>query len=250
MILKHAMELFGKPKSFEEFVYFAQLTQAHAVTSAVSGHLLDAPRCMGSLYWQINDCWPGPTWSSVDFLGNWKALHYKMKQVFRRVTAVQSHQNQHLSLVANNLDSVHVKVHYEVFRLENRTPVLVNTKEQEFQLSTFESILMFDGSNLKGTHVVKLRVNNGEEELFLFGPVKPKSPRKPLSSSLTVVALDTLNKRGKLIFENDDFVADAWWYSMTPGVKFERNFVHCLPGKHVISFTFNEIPTRFKYRYR
>ncbi|MFM2038383.1 MAG: hypothetical protein RL432_1322 [Bacteroidota bacterium] len=250
MILKHALELYGKPKDFEEFVYFSQLTQAHAVASAVSGHLLDAPRCMGSLYWQINDCWPAPTWSSVDFLGNWKALHYKMKQVFRKVTAVQSHQNQHLSLVANNLDSVHVKVQYEVLRLEHRMPVLINAKEQEFQLSGFESMVLFDGSNLNGTHVVKLRINDGAEELFLFGPVKPKSPRKPLQNSLRVVELDTLNKTGKLLFENDDFVADVWWYSMTPGVKFERNFEHCLPGKHEISFTFDEIPTSFKYCYR
>jgi beta-mannosidase len=104
MILKHAMQLYGKPKDFEEFIYFSQLTQSHAISSAVSGHLLDAPRCMGSLYWQINDCWPAPTWSSMDYCGNWKALHYKMKDVFRNVTVVQTNQNQRLSIVANNLD--------------------------------------------------------------------------------------------------------------------------------------------------
>jgi beta-mannosidase len=250
MILKHAMELFGKPKSFEEFVYFAQLTQAHAVTSAVSGHLLDAPRCMGSLYWQINDCWPAPTWSSMDYCGNWKALHYKMKDVFRNVTVVQTNQNQRLSIVANNLDSINAKVSFEVYRLNNRTPVLIKREEQEFQLSNFESVSIFDASALKGTHVVKLRLNGGQEELFLFGTIKQLKPRKPGRNLLTVVCVDTLHKTGKLLIENHDFLADVWWYSMTPGVRFNRNFQHCLPGKHEVSFTFEEIPIQFKYYYR
>ncbi|NBP28808.1 MAG: hypothetical protein EBV23_04395 [Flavobacteriia bacterium] len=250
MILKHALELYGKPKDFEEFVYFSQLTQDHAITSAVSGHLLDAPRCMGSLYWQINDCWPAPTWSSIDYGGNWKALHYTLRDVFRNVTAVQSHQNQRLSIVANNLDSVHVKVNYEVYRLVNRTPVLISKQEQELNLSKFESMVLFDGSNSKEPLVVKMRLNDGHEELFLLGPIKTQRARKPMNHSLSVVSIDTLNKTGKLLFENQDFVADVWWYSTTPGVTFDRNFQHCLPGKHEISFTFVEIPTQFKYCYR
>ncbi|NCA21228.1 MAG: glycoside hydrolase family 2 protein, partial [Crocinitomicaceae bacterium] len=54
MIEKHANLLFGKTKDFEQFVYYSQLTQAYAVSSAVAGHRLDAPRCMGTLYWQLN----------------------------------------------------------------------------------------------------------------------------------------------------------------------------------------------------
>ncbi len=112
MILKHAKRLYGKPKSFEEFVYFSQLTQSHAVTSAIGGHLLDAPRCMGTLYWQLNDCWPGPTWSSIDYYGSQKALHYHVKELFEHVTAVKQSQEEkeRIFLVANNqaTDSHHL----------------------------------------------------------------------------------------------------------------------------------------------
>jgi len=61
MIEKQAKLLYGKSKSFEEFVYHSQLTQANAISSAINSHRLDAPRCMGTLYWQLNDCWPAPT---------------------------------------------------------------------------------------------------------------------------------------------------------------------------------------------
>ena len=37
---------------------------------------------MGTLYWQLNDCWPVASWSSIDFYGNWKALHYRAKELF------------------------------------------------------------------------------------------------------------------------------------------------------------------------
>ena len=40
-------------------------------------------RCSGTLYWQLNDCWPVASWSSIDYYGNWKALHYRAQALFR-----------------------------------------------------------------------------------------------------------------------------------------------------------------------
>ena len=73
-IKKHSDILFGKPKDFSEFVYFSQLTQAKAVSIAISAHRMNAPICMGTIFWQLNDCWPAPTCSSIDYYGNWKAM--------------------------------------------------------------------------------------------------------------------------------------------------------------------------------
>lgn len=89
MIQKQTNRLYGEATSFEDFVYKSQLTQAKAVSIAIASHRVQAPRCMGTLYWQVNDCWPAPTWSSVDYYGNWKTLHYQVKKDYADISVVE-----------------------------------------------------------------------------------------------------------------------------------------------------------------
>jgi beta-mannosidase len=67
---------YRKPKDFESFIYMSQLLQGDAMKIAMESHRRDMPYCMGSLYWQHNDCWPVASWSSRDYYGRWKAQHY------------------------------------------------------------------------------------------------------------------------------------------------------------------------------
>lgn len=76
---------FRKPIGFEELLYMSQLLQADGIQTAIEAHRRNKDRCMGSLYWQLNDCWPGASWSSIDYYGKWKALHYKVKESFAPV---------------------------------------------------------------------------------------------------------------------------------------------------------------------
>ncbi|WP_052752892.1 beta-mannosidase [Kordia zhangzhouensis] len=73
------------PTSGDDYVYMSQLTQAKGMTMGMEAQRRAMPYCMGSLYWQLNDCWPVVSWSSIDFFGNWKALHYKAKRSFEDV---------------------------------------------------------------------------------------------------------------------------------------------------------------------
>ncbi|MFZ4622099.1 MAG: beta-mannosidase [Bacteroidota bacterium] len=73
---------FREPKDFTSYLYVSQLVQSLGVQMAVEAHRRAMPFCMGSLYWQIDDCWPVASWSSIDYYGKWKALHYQAKEFF------------------------------------------------------------------------------------------------------------------------------------------------------------------------
>jgi beta-mannosidase len=70
------------PRDFESFVYVSQLLQAEGMKTAIEAQRRAKPSCMGSLYWQLNDCWPAASWSSIDYEGDPKALHYFARDAF------------------------------------------------------------------------------------------------------------------------------------------------------------------------
>jgi beta-mannosidase len=73
---------YGTPKTFADFVYLSQLMQAEGIELAASHLRAARPHNMGVLYWQLNDVWPGASWSSIDYFGRWKALHFHAKRFF------------------------------------------------------------------------------------------------------------------------------------------------------------------------
>ena len=73
------------PKNFEDYLYVSQLLQARGMKIAIEAHRRAKSYCMGTLYWQFNDCWPVTSWSSLDYYGNWKAFHYQAKRSFENV---------------------------------------------------------------------------------------------------------------------------------------------------------------------
>ncbi len=86
------------PEDFNSYVYVSQLLQRDGMATAVEAHRRAKPYCMGTLYWQLNDCWPVTSWSSRDFFGNWKALHFKIKELYQPVI-VSIHQEGDLCKV-------------------------------------------------------------------------------------------------------------------------------------------------------
>jgi len=86
-ILQYLSQNYLYPGSLELLVYASQLLQADAIRYGVE-HLRrnrQDDRCMGAVYWQLNDCWPVASWSSVDYYHRPKALHYAAKRFFAPV---------------------------------------------------------------------------------------------------------------------------------------------------------------------
>jgi len=81
-IMKYLCDWFRLPRTFEMNLWLTQILQGMAIKYAVEHWRRGMPRGMGTLYWQLNDCWPVASWSSVDSLGRWKALHYMARRFF------------------------------------------------------------------------------------------------------------------------------------------------------------------------
>lgn len=84
-ILYYLSDYLKYPKDFASLVYASQILQAEAIKYGVEHFRRSRGRCMGTVYWQLNDCWPVASWSSIDYYGRWKALHYFAKRFFAPV---------------------------------------------------------------------------------------------------------------------------------------------------------------------
>lgn len=84
-ILNYLQQTFRYPTEFTTLLYASQMLQAEAIKYGVEHFRRNRGRCMGAIYWQLNDCWPVASWASIDYWGRWKALHYYARRFFAPV---------------------------------------------------------------------------------------------------------------------------------------------------------------------
>lgn len=85
LIETYLLNEYRKPRGFEAFLYMNNVLQGDAIRTAIEAHRRDKPYCMGTLFWQHNDCWPVASWASRDYYGRWKAQHYFARKAYRDV---------------------------------------------------------------------------------------------------------------------------------------------------------------------
>lgn len=84
-ILGYLSQMYRYPTDFRGLIHASQLLQAEAIRYGVEHFRRNRGRCMGTVYWQLNDCWPVISWSSIDYCGRWKALQYFAKRFFASI---------------------------------------------------------------------------------------------------------------------------------------------------------------------
>src|SRR5690606_29229049 len=87
-ILETMARYFRFPSGFEQMVFLSQAQQGLAIKTAIEYWRSTKPRCMGTLYWQLNDTYPVASWASLDYGGQWKLLHYIARRFFLPVNVV------------------------------------------------------------------------------------------------------------------------------------------------------------------
>jgi beta-mannosidase len=82
LMVAQMLDIFRLPKDFESLVYLSLVLQAEGIRYGVEHWRRNTDRVSGIIYWQLNDCWPVASWSSLDYFGRWKALHYAARKFF------------------------------------------------------------------------------------------------------------------------------------------------------------------------
>jgi beta-mannosidase len=85
IIHDYLLKDYAEPKDFASFLYVSQVLQAEGIKIGAEHFRRDRPETMGSIFWQLNDCWPVASWSSIDYYGRWKALQYYARRFYAPV---------------------------------------------------------------------------------------------------------------------------------------------------------------------
>lgn len=160
------------PTDFVKYNYVSQLLQARGMQIAIEAHRRAKPYNMGTLYWQLNDCWPVVSWSSIDYLGNWKALHYQIKRSFENQVILTEEKDGVLNFYGIN-DEVKkfedIFVEIEVVDFHGKT---LNEMTTVPNGKILEGIVKFDPIEIEN-----LSPNSNRNEVFLKLTLKDKNEK-------------------------------------------------------------------------
>ncbi len=240
----HMDELFREPKDFESFIHLNQLVQAKGLKIAFESHRMRMPHSMGSLYWQLNDCWSGPSWSGIDYFGRWKALHYQAKRSFSKYLVIPKLNGKKLDItvVSDDLEAQNLTIEVEVNSFKGGSK-----KEESHQLKASpNSSKVYHSLKLKSltkgipksqTAIwVKLKKGGkvvSEQKLFFIEP-------KVMNLPLPAISRRTLPSEGGLQIEltANHLAKGVYLYLENDDGHFSDNFFDMMPGEsRVIEFT-------------
>jgi beta-mannosidase len=151
-LLVYLRRYYGEPKDFPAFVYLSQAMQAEAIELEAEHLRASRPRSMGSLYWQLNDCWPAASWASIDSSGRWKALQFHARRFYNDLLVAPIRQDGTTNVYAIN---------------DRTTPVQANVR---MQVMSFDGHILSDST----TPVImpplsSTRVGSANDEALLKG---------------------------------------------------------------------------------
>ena len=241
------------PKNFEDYIYVSQLLQARAMKIAIEAHRSAMPYCMGSLYWQLNDCWPVTSWSSTDYYGRWKALQFQVKRSFEpKLIVIKEIENSNASESAIQVQIINEKLSEkgilsvriidfngtELWQTLKTIVLSSNSVTNAFEISKKEIPNTISKNNCFIQAVFTNEKGARIQALHYFLPPKelklqiPKITYKYLDKNHLVLSTTTLAK--------DVFLQGK-------GIEFEDNFIDLLPNeKRTITFKGKKVPLIIK----
>ena len=238
LIAEYLKRDFRVPRNFEDFVYVSQLLQAEGMRTGIEAHRRNKPYCMGTLYWQLNDVWPVASWSSIDYYGRWKALHYYVREAYRPVVALPCVDDNILKVYASSDLPGDTAVSIQVRALTLDGKVLSDVVQSEVTVRPDSSRMIWQGylKTMLDRHKeddvvvdIVLRNNAGQvlsRRLFYLVP-----PRKlSLSRTEVQVQVKQVNDGYELTLQSAKLAKNVYLRSEAEG-RFSDNYFDLLPGE-------------------
>jgi beta-mannosidase len=229
---------FQPAKDFDSALWLSQILQGYGIKTGAEFWRQNMPKSMGCIYWQFNDCWPVTSWSSVDYYGRWKALHYLARHFYAPVlvSGLENTTNQSVAIYATSdlLKSASGKLTWEVTDAQGTT--LTKGKESlELAAQTSRMVKSLELRELAGKYGannlliwLKLEVKGQPVSENLVMLVYPKE--LPLSG----VNVDTTIKKSghsfRVTLTADKPALWTWLSLKNEDATYSDNFVHLHPG--------------------
>jgi beta-mannosidase len=165
-ILTYMLREYHEPRDFASFVYLSQVQQAEIIKLGAEHFRRQRPRTMGALYWQLNDCWPVASWSSIDYYGRWKALHYFARRFFADIlVSPYAHDDKvDVYVVSDRLQSISGTIRVRLLDFSGKTfldephPVDIPAQSSAIYLSLDQKTLAAKATPRRSFLVVDLEM--------------------------------------------------------------------------------------------
>ncbi|HKK41866.1 MAG TPA: glycoside hydrolase family 2 protein, partial [Bacteroidales bacterium] len=242
VIDKYMKMYYHYPKDFETYLYVSQVMQADVMKIAFETHRRSRPFTMGTLYWQLNDVWPVASWSGIDYLNHWKALHYQVKRSFSKVILAPQYYRDtlHIYLVSDSLKNISARAEIRIMDFNGRVLKKL-TFPARLGANTAGLIYMKEGKKLlpgiDTTNIMgNVKLVKGGKTLasnnFFFTAYKNLNlPKAIINKQITPIAngfkiqltSDTFARAVFLRTEHDGFYSDNY-FDLLPG---ETRIITC-----------------------
>ncbi|WIG57157.1 MAG: Beta-mannosidase [Rhodanobacteraceae bacterium] len=238
-LLKYVEREFGKPKDLATLAYLSQVMQANGIQLAAEHLRASRPHSMGSLYWQLDDAWPGITWSSIDWYGRWKALQFHARRFYAPllIAALRNHGVTNVSLVSDRTTPVVAQWRLRVMDFSGK---VIGQQQANITLpplsathvGTFSDAQLLHGADPRAVFAVfDLQVDGREVSRNLVFFDEPKNLALPLPEIRT--RIETTGDGYRLTLDSDKLAHDVWISLGDIDAKVSDNAFDILPGQQV-----------------
>lgn len=220
------------PNSFFNYVYVSQLLQRDGMSTAIEAHRRAKPYCMGTLYWQFNDCWPVTSWSAIDYDNVPKALYFATKKLYQNVMISMTHQRNNFVVYLIN-DSTHTINAELKTQLKNTKGEVLYTTSKQLTIASNSSLPV---DSLSESLIKPYSLNDTYWHCELIHHNKPIAYKnfyfvKPKDLKLHKPTIKITKTKHSLILKSDVLVKDLYLYGLDGDLKLSDNYFDLEAGK-------------------